>query len=84
LDIPFELERIVDEDENQIQATSHVGARPFNKEEIEKIKRVYVCLGCHQETPSLFWDKVIEKWGEANENKVHKDLLKDILRSSTH
>lgn len=35
IDIPFELECIVDEDGNQIQATSHVGARPFNKSEIQ-------------------------------------------------
>jgi hypothetical protein len=30
VDIPFELERIVDEKGKQIQATNHYGARPFN------------------------------------------------------
>jgi hypothetical protein len=83
LDIPFELERIVDEDGNQIQGTSHIGARPFNKEEMQRIQRVNVCLGCHQETPSRFWQKVEEKWGEAPNNKVHQDLLKGILRSAS-
>lgn len=33
LDIDFGLDRIVDEEGKQLQATSHVGARPFNKEE---------------------------------------------------
>ena len=44
LDIPFELERIVDEDGNQIQGTSHEGARPFNKEELQRMNRMNVCL----------------------------------------
>jgi hypothetical protein len=82
LDIPFELERIVDEDGNQIQGTSHVGARPFNKEEMEKIKRSYVCIGCHQEMPTIFWEKVKEKWGTVKESEAHQDLLKEILRGS--
>lgn len=80
VDIPFELERIVDEDGNQIQATSHVGARPFNKVEIETIKRVDVCLGCHQETPSVFWKEVKDRWGEAKNSKVHQEVLKELLR----
>jgi len=83
VDIPFELERIVDEDGNQIQDTSHDGSRPFNKEEMDQINRVNVCLGCHQETPTLFWKKVKEKWGEAQNNKTHKDILKSLLIHST-
>jgi hypothetical protein len=82
VDIPFELERIVDEDGNQIQGTTHVGARPFNKGEIEKIKRVNVCLSCHQETPTIFWRKVEEKWGEAIESERHHDILKELLRDA--
>lgn len=82
LDIPFELERIVDEDGNQIQATSHAGARPFNKAEIEKIKRVNVCLGCHQETPSIFWEKVKDKWGQVVTSKAHQEVLREILREA--
>ena len=82
IDIPFELERIVDELGNQIQGTSHTGARPFNKEEIEKIRRVNVCIGCHQETPTVFWNRVKEKWGEAKDSKTHQDILKEILRKA--
>jgi hypothetical protein len=83
IDIPFELERIVNEDGEQIQATSHVGARPFNKSELDKIKRTSVCLGCHEESPSSFWEKVEEKWGEAKNNKAHHDILKELLRVAT-
>jgi len=82
LDIPFELERIVDEDGNQIQATSHVGARPFNKEEIEKIKRINLCQSCHQETPTEFWEKVVEKWGQTEDSKAHHDHLRQVLREA--
>jgi hypothetical protein len=84
LDIPFELERIVDESGNQIQGTSHVGARPFNKEEIQKIERVNVCIGCHQEMPSSFWKNVIEKWGVVKDNKAHHDVLRGLLREGTY
>lgn len=84
INIPFELERFVDEDGNQIQATGHVGARPFNKEELQRIIRINVCLGCHQEYDSPFWEKVKEKWGVAKNNKIHKAILKEILRKATH
>jgi len=80
--LPFELERIVDEDGNQIQATSHVGARPFNKQELQKISRSNVCLGCHQETPGALWDKVREEWGTAADSKAHHQMLREILRGS--
>lgn len=83
LDIPFELERLVDEDGDQIQATSHVNARPFNKSQIQKIKRANVCLSCHQETPTLFWRKVKEKWGEAKESRIHHQILRELLRMAT-
>ncbi len=45
--VDFEPERIVDENGKQLQATNHEGARPFNKEEIERISRVGVCIACH-------------------------------------
>jgi hypothetical protein len=82
LDIPFELERIVDEDGNQIQGTSHVGARPFNKEELQRIKRIDVCLGCHKETSPVFWESVKEKWGVAKNNKTHQDILNRIFKKA--
>ena len=46
--VDFELERIVDEEGKQLQATNHKGARPFNKEEQERIGRVGTCLACHE------------------------------------
>ena len=45
--IDFELERFVDEEGNQLQSTSHKGARPFNKEEMQRISKVGTCLACH-------------------------------------
>jgi formate-dependent nitrite reductase cytochrome c552 subunit len=83
VDIPFELERIVDEDGVQIQATSHVGARPFNKAEMDRIKRINVCIGCHQEMPTLFWKNVRKVWGEAKTNELHRDILHELLRGGT-
>lgn len=45
--VGFELERFVDEQGNQLQSTSHEGARPFNKQEMDRISRVGACLACH-------------------------------------
>ena len=47
LNIDFELERIVDEEGNQIQTTNHVGARPFNKEEMDRMRMDTTCIICH-------------------------------------
>ncbi|MCK8044932.1 hypothetical protein MSG37_08545 [Shewanella sp. 1CM18E] len=45
--VDFELERFVDEQGNQLQSTSHEGARPFYKQEMDRISRVGACLACH-------------------------------------
>jgi len=47
VDLPFELEKIVEKEGRQLQATSHYGARPFNREELAKITRVSTCAACH-------------------------------------
>ena len=82
VDIPFELERIVDEDGKQIQATSHVGARPFNREEMARVRRTNVCFGCHQESPGIFWETVKSKWGQVTSNPAHQNILREVLRAS--
>jgi hypothetical protein len=47
LPINFELERIVDEFGNQIQTTSHVGTRPFNYNEQQRMQMDTTCVMCH-------------------------------------
>ena len=79
VDVPFELERIVDEDGNQLQATSHDGARPFNAQELQKIRRTGVCGSCHKETATDLWKTAEERWGEAETGRAHSDLLHRIL-----
>ena len=81
VDIDFELERIVDEDGNQIQATSHYVARPFNKTEMDKISRVGVCFGCHQSYDDPLWDKVVKETGMPETPGDHVDIMDQALRS---
>ena len=83
IDIPFELERIVDEDGNQIQGTSHVGARPFNKQEQERIKRVNTCSGCHRDSSGAFWKTVVEKWGTVKNDKAHREILNRVFKTAS-
>ncbi len=81
VDLPFELERIVDENGKQLQASGHDGARPFNKEELERIQRVNACLGCHdaQADPAT-WRKITEATGSAKTDAAHRALMKKLVR----
>ena len=47
LPIDTELEQIVDEEGRQIQQIAHEGARPFSKEEMQRIDRAGTCIACH-------------------------------------
>lgn len=82
LPIDFEWERIVNEDGEQIQETSHYVARPFNKEELERINRVGVCLACHSEMDSAVWQGLLERHGPAPDDRAHQRIIRDILRGS--
>ncbi|MBY6017721.1 hypothetical protein KUW04_08035 [Halomonas denitrificans] len=70
--VPFELERFVDEEGNALQATNHKGARPFNKEELDNIRRVGSCLACHgsDEMPND---------GQAPNDATHNAVLRKML-----
>jgi len=81
VDIPFELERIVDEEGRQIQAISHYGARPFNKDEQDRIQRVNVCISCHEvQQDAQIWKKVTDVTGLAKTNEKHKEILRKIFK----
>lgn len=81
LDIDFELERIVDEEGRQIQATNHPGARPFNKEEQQRIMRVNTCISCHKDNADVkLWKKVQGVTGFATTDEKHKEIMEKIFK----
>ena len=83
LPIDFELEQIVDREGNQIQSTAHEGARPFNKEEIERISRVGTCIACHG-SGSEIWSLVKDKLNveSAPSDELHRKAILKILETS--
>ena len=83
LKLPFELERIVSDNGTQLQATSHNGARPFNRQELQRIKRVNFCASCHKymEDPA-FWKKVEKAAGRAPESPAHCKVLEGLLKAA--
>ena len=83
VDIDFELERIVDEEGRQIQATNHEGARPFNKEEQQRILRVNTCMSCHKGQDADIWKKVTDVTGVAETDEMHKKIIEKILKEGT-
>jgi len=83
IDLPFSLEKIVDENGTQLQATSHEGARPFNKEEIRRIIRVGTCASCHGWNAGTLARSIsTPKKGSIGED-MHRKILKELLNSGT-
>jgi hypothetical protein len=80
VDVPFELERIVDEKGRQLQATGHFGARPFNMEEQNRVLRVSVCISCHDaQKNAAVWKRVTDVTGFAKTDEKHRDILRRIF-----
>ena len=82
--LPFAWDQIVTPDGRQLQATSHIGARPFNQKELERLKRVNVCAACHvfEREPAL-WSTIMKDKGVAINNQVHQQIIKSLLRPQT-
>lgn len=77
----FPLDKIVDEKGRQLQDNAHEGARPFNKEEMDRINRLNVCISCHKEmNDDVLWKKVTDINGFAKTNEAHKQILSRIFR----
>jgi len=77
----YTLDKIVDERGMQIQDNTHEGARPFNEEEMDRISRLNVCLGCHQDMPDEnLWKIVTDINGFAKTNELHKEILNRVFR----
>ncbi len=74
----------MDEEGRQIQATGHDGARPFNKQEQQRISRVGTCIACHdaQTNPAL-WKKTRARVGLAPNDAVHSSVLRKLLRGGS-
>ncbi len=80
VNIPFELERIVNEKGKQLQATNRYGARPFTRKEQDRIRRVSTCMACHDSTADKdFWKTVTDVTGFATTDKTHKKIIRKIF-----
>ncbi len=80
LPIDTEMEQIVDEEGRQIQATNHEGARPFNKQELQRMTRAGTCVACHG-SETKFWQGLKGKTGAdaAPTDELHRKAIKSIL-----
>jgi len=83
LDIDFEMDKIVDAEGKQLQATSHEGARPFNKEEQQRILRVNACASCHAYTDKEIWKDITKSLEKVKNNAEHNKLLQKVLLKGT-
>jgi hypothetical protein len=83
LPVEFELERIVDENGKQLQQTAHEGARPFNKEELQRISRAGTCSACHGVDEEA-WQKGLKKAGvkAAPDDDLHNEAIGKLLKKA--
>jgi hypothetical protein len=82
--VNFPLERIVDEQGMQIQETFYPGARPFKKEELDRINRINSCLGCHKMMENeIAWKEVTDFFGIADTNAKHNEAVERVFRKGT-
>lgn len=81
--VDFELERFVDEEGKQLQQTARDGARPFNKEEMQRIRRSGTCVACHGVDDAL-WKKVEKVNGKfaAPNDLVHTQAIEKLLKKA--
>ncbi len=80
VDLPFGLEQFVTRKGRQLQATSHDGARPFNREELSRILRLNTCAACHgYMRDPLFWQEVVRRHGRAPDDATHNWILQNLL-----
>ncbi|MCP4665033.1 MAG: hypothetical protein GY849_01600, partial [Deltaproteobacteria bacterium] len=67
----FPLDAFVDTRGAPLQSTAHPGEGPFNRDALEKILAVDVCLPCHDD----YEDKIYRDFGLSNKRfKTEKDL----------
>lgn len=59
LNLGFSLSQITDLESKSFTKFNLPTIRPFNRQELERILRVGVCLNCHEENSKVFmnWDK---------------------------
>ena len=82
--INFPLERIVDEQGIQLQEAFYPGARPFSKQELDRIDRVNSCLNCHKMMENeTAWKEVTDMFGIAETNQKHNEIVERVFRKGT-
>lgn len=86
-DLPMDLSQIIDPEtgEQLMTVGSHwPGSGPLRQEQRDRMERVGVCMGCHQNmADSAFWtDKVIAEYGKIVSNEDHINMLNSVVHDA--
>jgi len=65
----------------QVTSNSHIGARPFNQKELNRIWKVGSCLPCHDQYDDPIYQNIYDSYKKADSPK-HKGLVDDMLKAS--
>ncbi|MCQ9205891.1 MAG: hypothetical protein NG737_06235, partial [Omnitrophica bacterium] len=64
-EFPYSLDQLVTRSGKQIQNMPHLGDRPLDSDERNKLEREGLCLSCHQHYDTDMWERIREKLKEA-------------------
>jgi hypothetical protein len=74
----------VDEKGKPLQAATHPGARPFNREELGRVLKVGVCVSCHgAQRDAYIWKKVTDVTGFAATDARHREIINRLFKEGT-
>jgi hypothetical protein len=80
LSINFSLDRFVDEYGKPVSDTEKMNSRPFNKEEMDRMERINLCVACHKNMENAeLWKKITDITSFAKTNKRHRDIINNIF-----
>ncbi len=77
--LPVDITKLVDENGRQLLSINHPNARPFNRDEIQKILRVGTCLGCHASYSDPVWSDVRKFTSVALNPEAHIEAVSKIF-----
>ncbi len=86
-DLPMDLSQVVDPEtgEQLMTVGSHwPGSGPLTADQRERMERVGVCMGCHQNmADTAFWtDKVIATYGQIVTNDDHINMMNQLVHDA--
>lgn len=82
VNLGFPLEVMVTPQGNQVASTSHIGSRPFNQAEINRILKVGNCLACHDGYDDPIFQDIYKAYVDFSTKCQKDNYVKEALKEA--